>query len=390
MTPAVSLMTERSNLYTRTNPILVPIKERYSLSKPGSGKTTHHIVLDLAGIDFPYEVGDSIGVYCPNDPHLVTLTLKYLNLSGDEIVTVPRSEEKVTLKRYLSEKGSITDFSKKFLSDIVERQTDPSKKAALESVLADKEVIKSYISSRHVWDLLKDNPEVPFTAQELVDRLMPNLPRFYSIASSQASTPDELHLTVILTQYESHGHLRLGVCTHFLCNLAPLHEAVLPIYLQPHKGFTVPENPQAPIIMIGPGTGIAPFRGFMMERMAKKQPGHNWLFFGEWTREHEYYYQDYWEELVAQKALRVDTAFSRDQDEKIYVQHRMLENSKDFYQWLDQGAIVYVCGDAQYMAKDVDAALHQIVEKEGGMTPDQAKEYVKTLRKEGRYLRDVY
>lgn len=390
MTQAVSPMTERQNPYTRTNPVLVSIKDRYSLCKPGSGKTTHHIILNLAGIDFPYEVGDSIGVYCPNDPHLVALTLKYLNFTGEEIITIPRSDQQVTLLEYFSQKASITDFSKKLLSDVAERQIDPTKKNALEQILADKEATKAYIGTRHVWDLLKENPEVTFTPQEIADRLMPNLPRFYSIASSPVATPHEIHLTVILTQYESHGHLRLGVCTHFLCNLAPLHEAVLPIYLQPHKGFTLPEDPNKPIIMIGPGTGIAPFRGFMMERMAKNQPGKNWLFFGEWSSKSEFYYQEYWELLETAKQLRLDTAFSRDQSEKIYVQHRMLEKSKDFYQWIQNGAIVYVCGDAEFMAKDVDAALHKIVEAEGNMSTDQAKEYVKNLRKEGRYLRDVY
>jgi len=383
-------MTERPIIYTRTNPVLVSIKDRYSLCKPGSGKVTHHIVLDLAGIDFPYEVGDSIGIYCPNDPHLVKLTLKYLNCSGEEIVTIPRSDQQISLIDYLTQKASITDFSKKFLTDIIERQTNPEKKQVLDQVLSDKEATKAYIAARQVWDILKENPEAQFTAQELADRLMPNLPRFYSIASSHIATPHEVHLTVILTQYESQGHVRFGVCTHFLCNLAPLHEKVLPIYLQPHKGFTLPKDPQKPIIMIGPGTGIAPFRGFMHERIIKKHSGANWLFFGEWTSTHEYYYQEYWEELVAQKVLRLDTAFSRDQEQKIYVQDRMLEKSKDFHQWIVDGAILYVCGDAEKMAKDVDAALHHILEKEGNMTPEQSKEFIKALRKEGRYLRDIY
>lgn len=229
-------MTERQNIYTRTNPVLVAIKDRYSLTKHGSGKTTHHIVLDLAGIDFPYEVGDSIGIYCPNDPHLVAMTLKYLQLSGDEIVTIPRTDTEIRLRDYFHQKASITDFSKKFLSDIASRQTDPKKKKALETILDDKQATKDFIASLQVWDLMKENQEVRFTAQEVADRLMPNLPRFYSIASSSLASPEELHLTVILTQYESHGHIRFGVCTHYLCNLAPLHEKVLPIYLQPHKG----------------------------------------------------------------------------------------------------------------------------------------------------------
>lgn len=383
-------MTERSIMYTRSNPVLVSIKDRYSLCKPGSGKVTHHIVLDLAGIDFPYEVGDSIGIFCPNDPHLVALTLNHLGCSGDEIVTPPRTDQQISMLDYLTQKASITDFSKKFLTDICERQSNPVKKQSLEKILADKEATKAYIAARQVWDVLAENPEVQFTPQEIADRLMPNLPRFYSIASSHLATPHEIHLTVILTQYESHGHVRFGVCTHFLCNLAPLHEKVLPIYLHPHKGFTIPADPQKPIIMIGPGTGIAPFRGFMHERIFKKHPGANWLFFGEWTSTHEYYYQEYWEELVSTKALRLDTAFSRDQEQKIYVQDRMLEKSKDFHQWIVDGAIIYVCGDAEKMAKDVDAALHHILEKEGNMTPEQSKEFVKALRKEGRYLRDVY
>jgi sulfite reductase (NADPH) flavoprotein alpha-component len=195
---------------------------------------------------------------------------------------------------------------------------------------------------------------------------------------------------VALQKWRIFGKERLGVCTDYLCRRVPLHAEVVPVYINPHRGFTLPEDKHTPIIMIGPGTGIAPFRAFMQEREVLDAAGKNWLFFGEWNRFHHYFYEDFWSSLEQKGKLRVDLAFSRDQKDKIYVQHRMIENGKEIYRWLQEGAYFYVCGDASNMAKDVEAALQKILINEGGLSEEQSREYIKALRKEGRYLRDVY
>jgi sulfite reductase (NADPH) flavoprotein alpha-component len=215
------------------------------------------------------------------------------------------------------------------------------------------------------------------------------MPRFYSIASSPKVYADEIHLTVAYSSAHVDGHLIVGVGSHFLCEQAHIESTPIPLYIQPSNHFTLP-TPTTSIILIGPGTGIAPFRAFIQERLATQAEGHNWLFFGERNRATDFYYGDYWTALEAQGRLRLDTAFSRDQAEKIYVQHKMLENKKALWEWLQQGAHLYVCGDAERMAKDVDAALQQIVQEEGLLTEEEARKYLKTLRQEKRYLLDVY
>ena len=220
--------------------------------------------------------------------------------------------------------------------------------------------------------------------------LMPLLPRFYSIASSMKEVSNEVHLTVADLKYISNQHVRRGVCTYYLCELAPMHQEIIPIFVQPHHGFTVPENRDADLIMIGPGTGIAPYRAFMQERMALNATGKNWLFFGECYRAYNYFYEDYWNSLAAQEKLEIDLAFSRDQEHKIYVWHRMLEKAPEIFNWLQNGAYLFVCGDAHRMAKDVDATIHKIVREQGGMDEHAAKNYIKQLKAENRYLRDVY
>jgi sulfite reductase (NADPH) flavoprotein alpha-component len=193
-----------------------------------------------------------------------------------------------------------------------------------------------------------------------------------------------------MARYEEEGEEKIGVCSQYLCHLVGENEPIVPIYLHKHRGFTLPENPEAPLIMIGPGTGIAPYLGFMQERIASGATGPHWLFFGERTRTGEYYYREYWEELVHQNRLKLDIAFSRDQKEKVYVQHRMLENGAELYCWIEKGAYLYVCGDAKRMAKDVEEALLTIFQSHGTMEREKALAFLSALRKEGRYLRDVY
>ena len=319
---------------------LARIKERVRLN-PGSEKETYHIVLDLKGSGIEYSVGDCVGVYAENDPNYVNSIIEAL--------------EDHSLHEFLLKRANLNRIPKKLLAEHPDLLT-----------------------------LLKYQSVKP---QYLREKLLPLLPRFYSIASSKNLVGDEVHLTVALTKNLPDYPIPYGICSHYLCHRAPLLKPIIPIFLQPSKNFYLPpESVKRPIIMIGPGTGVAPFRGFMQERQHEK----NWLFFGERNEETDYYYRSFWESLVSKKRLKIDCAFSRDQREKFYVQHKMLENSAELWQWLEEGAYFFVCGDASKMAKDVDKALHQIVEAEGKMNCADAKVYIKNLRKQKRYQKDIY
>lgn len=382
---------DKQTTYNKTHPFLAKIKERTLLCKPGSQKCTFHLVLDLEGSGYTYQVGDSIGVYPVNNTFLVSKTLQAAKATGNEKI-ISRSGEEMTFKEYLIAKANISEFSKKFVAVIAEKQTNQEKKEILNSILKDenREVLKQYLADREVWNVLSENEEVHFTSQELVNLLMPLLPRLYSIASSQLVVGNEVHLTIALTKYQTLGIERQGVCTHYLCFDAPILEPVIPVYIQPHHGFTLPEAEDADIIMIGPGTGIAPFRAFMQERMHKKHKGKSWLFFGEWTKDYEYFYEDEWEKLEKNGKIKLHLAFSREQADKVYVQHRMLENGAEIFQWLESGAFIFVCGDAKRMARDVEQAILDIIRVYGNRSDDEAKQYLKKLRTEKRYLKDVY
>lgn len=377
--------------FGKNNPFLATVLERTWLSRGNSQRKTFHLVLDLQGSGYTYNVGDSIAIVSINDPFVVERTLSAMKASGSEIV-VDRKGESYSLREYLTVKANITDVSRKFFSDVLQLQSNPAKQEHLQWLLQDenRDGFKSYLECRQVWDFLEENSEVTLSLQEIVGLLKPMLPRFYSIASSQKAVNNQVHLTVANLKYTSNGHERFGVCTHYLCDLAPLNQAAVPVYIHPSNGFTLPKDRDTDIIMVGPGTGVAPFRGFMQERAVVEGKGRNWLFFGEWHSCEDYYYSDFWKEHEALGSLRVDTAFSRDQEDKIYVQHRMLEYGKELYSWLENGAVFYVCGDAHRMAKDVDATLHHIVQIHGDKSESETKEYIKRLRAEKKYLRDVY
>lgn len=367
-------------MYTRQNPFNASIKERYFLSKEGSHKETLHLTLDLKGSGITYEVGDSVGILPQNDPVIVEKTVRVIGAKGNELITNKRSGASLPLIDFLTHHANIRDVSRKLIKAC----------STLEPLLTDKEQLKAFQAKHEVWDFLESHPEVRLTPQELCDILAPLLPRFYSIASSSKVVGDEMHLTIALVRYQGGHHERLGVCTHTLCNLAPLDQPVIPIYIQPHKGFTLPENHDTPIIMVGPGTGIAPFRAFAQERLHCNAKGPQWLFFGECHQEKHFFYQDFWCTLEKEGKLRLTTAFSRDQEHKIYVQHEMERHGEELYRWLESGAHLYVCGDAHKMAKDVENALHTIIQKHGNKDETAARDYIKQLRKDKRYLRDVY
>lgn len=385
-------MSEITSHYNKANPFLARIKERYNLCKEGSQKSTFHVVIDLEGSGITYQVGDSIAVQPTNDPDSVQKILSLLQVTGNEQISDKRTQELISLSTFLNLKANIAEIPKKLIAEFAKRQTNPFKKERLEFLISEgqKESLKEYQAAHEVWDALAENEEVSFLPEEFCHLLQPLLPRFYSIASSMSRVGNEVHLLVAELNYESNGYPRSGVCTHYLCRRAPLDASVVPIYIQPSHGFTVPEKDDVSMIMIGPGTGVAPYRAFMHEREERKATGRNWLFFGEQHQATEFFYEHEWEYFTSSGRLRLDTAFSRDQEHKVYVQHKMLEQGKELFEWLSNGAILYVCGDAHRMAKDVDAALQAIVKEHGQLDDAGVKDYMKSLRSEKRYLRDIY
>lgn len=380
-------MDRMNEHYDRNHPFLAKIKERRLLSKEGSLKETYHIVLDLKGSNLTYKVGDSIGVLPTNPSDLVEKTLQSLNALGNEII-VDKQGKELSLQEYFLSRANLRSVSRKMALETLTRL-----KGELEQelkALLGCEDVKEKLHAFEVWDFLKHFKQAFFSPQEAVDLMMPLLPRFYSIASSQALVGDEVHLTVRLLSYETQGIRRVGSCTYYLCKEALVGVPEVPVYVHPGNDFCLPEKGDVPIIMIGPGTGVAPFRAFMQERKIFKHSGKNWLFFGEWTQRSEYFYEEEWSNLESQGFIRVTTAFSRDQPQKVYVQHRMEQHAEEVFRWIKEGAVVYVCGDAHRMAKDVEAMLQKIIMKEGGMDEKAALDYVKRLRHEKRYIRDVY
>jgi len=250
--------------------------------------------------------------------------------------------------------------------------------------------LEDYLWGREIIDFLLEAPSISFTPEEFVTKLRKLQPRLYSIASSLKAFPEQVHFVIASVRYESRGRKREGVATTYLADRID-KDTPIPMFIHVAKGFRLPEDPAKPIIMVGPGTGVAPFRAYLQERKALGASGKNWLFFGEQRARCDYFYRDEFESLQKAGVLtKLHTAFSRDQANKVYVQHRLLENAKEVYAWLQEGAHFYVCGDEARMAKDVDVALHQIVEKEGGLSSEAAAAYIEGLRREKRYKRDVY
>lgn len=382
------------HMYHKDAPFLASIKTRQLVAQPGYEKHTQHLVLDLSGSGLTYEPGDSIGVYPRHDPALVHQTLMALKGTGDEELALKGSEGgSISALDYLTHRANLTTVSPRLFREVAARQSHPIKRQALQALQEEsaRDALKEFLSQHEVWDFLMAHEEVSFRTEEWPLLFMPLLPRFYSIASSQKCVGDEVHLLVAPFNYTSNGHMRRGTCTHYLCQLASLHTPEVPVFIQPTHGFRLPSDPEVPLIMIGPGTGVAPFRAFLQERLLHhRSQGKHWLFFGEWHRSHHFFYEDDWKVLSQHGPLQVEVAFSRDQIEKVYVQDRLWEKREEVCEWLDQGAYLYVCGDAKRMAKDVEAMLLRIASSCRNLSSERAKEWLKQLRQEKRYLRDVY
>lgn len=372
-------------MYSRTNPYSSKIRERVLLNKPGSSKETYHISLEVQGLDF--KVGDSVGVFPVNERAIVDAILGVLNATGSEIV-LDRAGNQLPLEEFLLKKGNLCKCTSSFLKLLKERGAESELLTEL-LVVENKAQLMTFLETNHLVDILQKFKPLTLCHQELVSALLPLMPRFYSIASSKAMYPHEIHLTVASLSYQTEGGPRHGVGSHFLCHSATPLETAIPIYVQPSTGFTLPADPDASMIFIGPGTGIAPFRAFLQERTALQHTGRSWLFFGERNRDTDFYYDDYFLALEKQNRLRLDLAFSRDSAEKVYVQHRLWENRASVWDWLQNGAYLFVCGDAEKMAKDVDLTLHRIAQ-DAGLSEAAARDWLKALRKDRRYLQDVY
>ena len=379
-------------IYTVKNPFIAQMTESRMLTKEGSAKDTQHYVIDISGSDLTYTCGDSLGVYPTNRIEEVDAVLKVLGLSGEEKVRMKNDPEDISLRDALFRRVALALPTKKFLITLSEKVSNSKEKKKLEHLLSEdsKEATKAYLVNREFIDLLEEYPSVKFDAQEFVNCLRRLVPRLYSIASSPSVYPNEVHLTVAVVRYETNGHDRVGVASTYLSDRVEVFEKKTPVFIAKSK-FGLPEDENVDLIMVGPGTGIAPFRAFLQERINRGSNGRTWLFFGDQHEATDNLYGAEFDEYLSKNQLnRIDNAWSRDQDYKIYVQDKMRENAADLWDWIKGGAFFYVCGDAERMAVDVDDALHDIIEKEGGMTEEDAKNYVKQMKKEKRYQRDVY
>ncbi|MFV0473086.1 MAG: sulfite reductase flavoprotein subunit alpha [Pikeienuella sp.] len=374
----------RKTGWGRKNPYLSRVMENRLLSGPKSAKEIRHFAFSLGDSGMSYEAGDALGVMPTNDAVLVDDLLARLGLARDHQV----AGHDAPLGALLTGSFEIRTPSRDLIAEIGKRAGHEELAHVLSN--GDKEAMDAFLWGRDTLDMLNLNPGLALDPDEFVSWLKPLQHRAYSISSSPNAHPGEVHLTVAAVRWMFENRAHGGVCSTFLSDLAA-EEAEVPIFMSPNKSFRVPGDDGAPMIMVGPGTGIAPFRAFLEERRARGAKGVNWLFFGDQHRASDFIYEEEVGEMSASGLLtRLDLAFSRDQAEKVYVQNRMAENGKALYGMLEEGGHFYVCGDATRMARDVDAALHEIIETQGGMTPEAATEYVNRLKREKRYVRDVY
>ncbi|WP_226529428.1 assimilatory sulfite reductase (NADPH) flavoprotein subunit [Metabacillus niabensis] len=383
---AVAAAPAVESAYSRTNPFKAEVLENLNLNGRGSNKETRHVELSLEGSGLTYEPGDSLGVYPENDPALVELVLETTKWDGNQTVTV--NKEEITLKEALSKKLEITVLTK----PLIEKAAQLSSNEELKALVAPEKIndLKTYIDGRDLIDLLRDFGPWNVSAQDFVAILRKMPSRLYSISSSLVANPEEVHLTIGAVRYEAHGRKRNGVASILTAERLQPGDT-LPVYIQHNQNFKLPENPDTPIIMVGPGTGVAPFRSFMQEREEIGAEGKSWMFFGDQHFVTDFLYQTEWQKWLKDGVLtKMDVAFSRDTEEKVYVQHRMKEHSKELFEWLEQGAVVYICGDEKHMAHDVHQTLIDIIEEEGGLSREKAENYLADMQQTKRYQRDVY
>jgi sulfite reductase (NADPH) flavoprotein alpha-component len=371
---------------SRDRPALATLVDAYPLNRPGSEKDVRHVVFDLSTTDMTYEAGDSLGIFARKNPQLVQSVVDRLGASGEEMVA--HDGEALPLRQVLLSKVDIARPSDESMLFLAERAFNGEEALQLQALSRGEG--PSDLAEADLLDLLMAFPSVTPSLPGLLKSLDRLQPRLYSIASSPKSHPREVHLTVSAVRWDSNERQRTGIGSCYLADFAKPGD-VVPIFVQKSHAFSPPSDDNAPAIMVGPGTGIAPFRAFLEERDARGAKGRNWLFFGDQKRATDFLYEDQIMDWQRRGVLsRLDLAFSRDQAEKIYVQQRMRENAAELWQWLQEGAHFYVCGDAKRMAKDVEDALLQIATDKAGQSAAESKAWLDGLAKAGRYQRDVY
>ncbi|MCL2913838.1 assimilatory sulfite reductase (NADPH) flavoprotein subunit [Shewanella corallii] len=368
--------------YSKQKPYSAELLVSQKITGRDSDKDIRHVEIDLGESGLNYQPGDALGVWFNNHDALVEELVSVLKLDGDAQVSI--KDQTLSLQQALLEKRELTQLSPAQVQAWAELSGD----AELQAIASDKDALRGFIHRHQLADLAKRWP-VSVEPQQLVDLLRPITPRLYSIASSQAEVDEEVHLTVALVADEHYGDTRFGGASHFLA--AAEEGQTVRVYVEPNKHFRLPDNPETPVVMIGPGTGVAPFRAFMQQREADGINGNAWLFFGNPHFEQDFLYQTEWQQYLKSGVLeRLDVAFSRDQAHKVYVQHRIKEQGEALWQWLERGAHLYICGDAERMAKDVHQALLDVIADHGGKTREQAEAYLENLRADRRYQKDVY
>jgi sulfite reductase (NADPH) flavoprotein alpha-component len=377
---------EVASKWTKTNPYAGALVRSDSLSGPGSAKDVRHVVFELSDPAMRYEPGDALGVYPRNDPLLVEELLQFLRATGEENLAWGGGVSG-TLRDALLTHFEITRIPAALL-DYFARVSGDAELGRVISPEANGDRSR-YLFGREIIDLFIAFPSVQPTPAEFLGMLRKLQPRLYSIASSPRLHPGEVHLTVGTVRYESLGRRRHGVCSTYLADRVPIG-AKVPLFIHENPSFRPPDD-ATDLIMVGPGTGIAPFRAFLEDRAARGATGRNWLFFGDQRESTDFLYRAELETFRSRGVLhRLDLAWSREQGHKVYVQDRMREHSAEVWSWLERGAAFYVCGDASRMAKDVDVALHEVIQRAGGKSAEHAAAYVRELKSTKRYRRDVY
>jgi sulfite reductase (NADPH) flavoprotein alpha-component len=382
-----ALLTDQQ-AYSRTSPFAAEVLENLNLNGRGSNLETRHLEVSLEGSNLQYEPGDCIGIYPENHPELVDTLIEEMGWKPEEIVPANKKGDELPLREALLRSYEITVLTKPLLEQAAQLSSSTGLQELVEP--GHEEELRTYLSDRDLLDLVRDFSLKGAPAREFVSILRKLPARLYSIASSSIANPDEVHLTIRTVRYEAHGRDRYGVCSIQCAERLQLGDS-LPVYVHDNPNFKLPANADTPIIMIGPGTGVAPFRSFLAEREEIGAGGKTWLFYGDQHFHTDFLYQIDWQRWLKEGVLtRMDVAFSRDTDKKVYVQHRMMEKSRDLFQWLEEGACVYVCGDEKNMAHDVHNTLLSILEREGSMSPEEASAYLTGLQQQKRYQRDVY
>jgi len=387
LAPVVTLPTAGAGQYSKQNPLAAEFTLSQKITGRDSAKDVRHIEIDLGESGLTYQTGDALGVYFDNNQALVTELLAALNFSGEEIVSLKVSgeQQEFSLKDAFISQLEITQTAPAF----IEFWAKQSGNEALATIAEDKNNTREFAANHQIVDVVS-LASAEISAQDFVDALRKITPRLYSIASAQAEVEEEVHLTVGLVAYENDGKQRFGGASHFLAEGIEEGQSVR-VFVEHNDNFRLPSDSNTPVIMIGPGTGVAPFRAFMQQRDADEASGDNWMFFGDQTFTQDFLYQVEWQNYLKSGLLtRMDVAFSRDQAEKVYVQDRLKEQASDVFSWLERGAHLYICGDANRMAKDVHQTLLDIIAEHGNLSAEQAEQYLKDLRSNKRYQKDVY